>query len=245
MTRAVDRLGRAEALALLESGAWQTDLQIQDDIWERAGRRRAALGSWAEQGLRQALASSGGTGRGDQFGSSLQDMRRATDALLAERVESRLLEPPVYGPMAQLRVDAHVVYKVRATAEAGLRDALALILVLLTTSGYPRLLAAWAGLSLVALVRILVNGLERITDPAERLVLEAVHEASAELCVRNHDALATEDFEAAFGRVAPSEARLVALLEGRLPPEECRRALQALAGRGVLVERQGGWRIAF
>ncbi|MDP3416137.1 MAG: hypothetical protein Q8S40_09170 [Falsiroseomonas sp.] len=242
MTRMGDRLRRADAAALIETGAWQSDLEISQDIHERSGRRRAALGAWAEEGLRLSLANRDAS---ENILSAFQDLRHATDALLSERVESRLLEPPVYGPMAQLRVDAHVVYKVSATAEAGLREALALVLALLTTSGYPRLLAAWAGLSLVALVRTLVNGLERISDPAERLVVETVHEASAELCVRNHDALATQDFEQAYGRVAPSEARLVALLEGRLEPAECRRTLAELARRGVLVERQDGWRIAF
>jgi hypothetical protein len=100
----------------------------------------------------------------------------------------------------------------------------------------------------------LAHSWERVTDPTERAVLEAICILQASLSLTNYDALQQGRFEDAFGRVAPEELEIKSAVRASArqwdrdgPPSDERisHALQALRERKVLEEHAGRWSVIF
>jgi hypothetical protein len=154
------------------------------------------------------------------------------------------LEPPPVEYTPALRIWEHAVYKVQPTAQNAIRDGLRFVMAISATP-YSLLMLGWVGVEAANLAKIFWDGFERIEDPDEQQVLEAVHRLSAKATVVNYDAVEKADFDRAYGFVAPDVKQLVSELNGKLDEPDIVKALAAMKGRNILQERHGRWMIAF
>jgi len=143
----------------------------------------------------------------------------------------------------ELRIGKGAVYKILPTLRESLADFLGLLFAGLTSTKLFTLFVVWAGVSAWKIVRTLIRGFERMTDPVEYAVFEAVFALQGEVSVRDYDALKERDFDAAYGTIAPTTEEVA----GKLAPEHSRDsvqgALDALKQREILREREGRWSI--
>lgn len=235
-------ISQQEGARLLSSGEWVSDIEVYMDVCKQARALQESWGVWAEQGtgiLMQSLKGSSGVG------APFDEMRHAIDAAYSVRMETKILETPPPDYTLGMRVSAHAVYKVRPTAEKLLRDSLRFIMAVTQSSPYTILMAGWVGVELRSLYQTLLEGFERIEDPHEREVLEAIHRLCAKATVVNFDALKEQEFDKAYGFIAPEIDQLVAELEGKVDEREISTALGAMKERKILQQRKGRWMIAF
>lgn len=234
-------ISREEAARLVQSGEWVSDLTLRDEIWSGSRAIQESWGDWGEQGGKiMVRAMRNGVDPAKIFGAT----RELVDDAYAKKFERKFLEPPPVDNTLAVRIWEHAVYKVQPTAQNAIRDGLRFVMAISATP-YSLLMLSWVGVEAANLAKIMWDGFERIEDPNERQVLEAIHRLSAKATVVNYDAVENADFNRAYGFIAPDVKQLVAELEGKLEEPTIVKALEAMKQRAILQERQGRWMIAF
>lgn len=233
-----------DAEELLRSGEWKTNVDVGKEIFQRCTELRDGWKTWSSLGMSIVVRNYTGPDRSlDQLFQAFNEIEHE---YLARNSEMRILPRPRYddGLMA-LRVHPFAIYRVGKTFQSGALDALSLPLALGTVSPYPFLMAAWAGLTLLQLYRKIVGGYERLTDPAERAVFEAVHKKASELAVVNYDGLRDQAFENVYGSISPSTDDVCLELKGHFNPTDVLRALGDLKAREILTKNAERWFIVW
>lgn len=220
-----------DADSLITSGDWLTESGYLDKI------SRISVGS------RDKFAD----GRVDP---SVDDIIRSRDELiegLRASFEHRIVKSDSgTDPQGlELRIGKGAVYKILPTLREALADFLGLLFAGLTSTKLFTLFAAWAAVSTWKIVKTLIGGFERLSDPVEYAVFEAVFRLQGEISVRDYDALKDNDFDTAYGTIAPITEAVVAKVAGDHPSDEVEAALNALKTREILCERDGRWSIKF
>jgi hypothetical protein len=168
--------------------------------------------------------------------------------LLKERFEFRAirLERNVNSSEElQFLVGSDAVFKLIPTMHEGLFKILGIIVALLAFTKIPETVSLIpVGLALREFVKVIVSGWERLEDPTERHVFEAVFTLHGRLTIINFDALRRDDFSAAYGHLWPLEDEVIAYCTP-LPSVETRKTLRELQKRGVLRTANGRWSIQF
>jgi|GEM_PF-5240960 len=225
-----------EALSLCKTGEWLTDLTLTDKISHRASAFGRTFGDWTKVGI--LLRDS----------QTITDTYSAFVRVLRERLEFKYIKPPpfsLFSVFSELRIRPNVVYKIGPTACKSVKNILGLILAIAASSPFPTLLLVWAGLEMDPIIRTILNGYEKLTDPLEKIAFEAVYKLHGKLSVVNYDALQNKDYSSAFGYIAPSISDIEAEVESRFTKEELGRALASMKSREVLGENAGRWYIRF
>jgi hypothetical protein len=215
--------------------------------WSRQSIIRKRLDALAWQKLNEAAGILDVENRTYTMHDFLVGLDEA-DNLLRERFELRKIRPRQNRDNfegLQILVGTDAVFKVVPAMHEGLFKILGIIVALLAfTNIRPCLGVITVGLGVREFVKVIVSAWERLEDPTEKQVFEAVFTLHGKLTIVNFDALQREDFVAAYGHLWPLEHEIVEYCAS-LPSEETRKTLKQLRKRKVLRTKDGRWSIQF
>jgi hypothetical protein len=95
------------------------------------------------------------------------------------------------------------------------------------------------------LVQNLASAFEKVEDPDDFLVFEAVAAISAELRIVDTVALDRENFTLAYGKCAPFIEDIVRRLGSKVPEHTVKKSLASLSSRNILVCVDQRWSVSF
>jgi len=226
-------ISEGQAERLCATGEWITDDDVKKRINEKSKEIQCGFVDWPPSPMRPDILV-------------LKEFFQIAPELLGEKVESKIVhhrfEPHAH---AEVRVKPGAVFKVKSAALLAGEKALALVLVIFATTTWPLLFPAWAGLSIINLVRIILNSYESLLDPDELSVFEAIFRCQGRSCIVNYDALKEMRYNDAYATANPTVAEIEREIHGRVESQAILKALSSLKSRGVLKERDGVWSIAF
>lgn len=156
--------------------------------------------------------------------------------------------PPDVGPSGdglEFRIGPGRVLRLREALKIVLIDGLGLFFAFTTTSGLAALFYTWFFLSGADIVRRFMKCFEKITDPGERAVFEALFALQNRQAVREAGADPDADAGTKRRRVSVSAEAIGEYLGGGIGEEEIRSLLRGMAAREIVAESDGLWSISF
>jgi len=198
---------------------------MRSTITESEAQRLLASGEWVkEHDLKREILAS--TGPAPPFVASLwSDLA----AVLATRTETRQVDEDFPPGIMGLRCGPYTVYKVGPTLRRAAGRAVMIAAALY--AGAPALSKGAA----IALFKVLIAGYERIADPDEQVVFEAL------FAVGDRPTQSILGLGAAVPE--PTVAGVTRHLAGAVDEQRVAHALERLHQRGVVAESAGRWSI--
>jgi len=212
---------------------WWNELDLLDAVARDSARLHAEMLKGASEGHYAPTVT------------SPREVRSLIEGFLEAELEARVgpvevgLLPPSEG--LEVRIVRNTSFRVRDAEREIFTRALALTGAFGFAGLIRNLLIGGFGLDLARGIWVC---LDRLEDPAERAVFEAVAELQT-LKIANYDALAANDLEQAFDEVGPTKDEIMARVGG--PSEEAMGALQRLESRRIVsrMAPDGTYRISF
>lgn len=238
MPTATRTITPAEAAELTRQADYYDEAALRELVAAAAERQAGPFRAWLEQAGHGAASSPAER-------VAQQDLALAA---LRERCEVYEVAPGIgSGRPApfELRVKRNAVFHLGKTLRTAAVDGLGLFLACLTPASLPALFAAWGLGSLGHLIHTLVDCYEKIEEPQEQAVFEAVYRLQNQLAVTDYQALAGQDYERAYVRVSPTRAEVAREVAGQVEEGHLDMVLHGMKRRGVLGERRGRWFVPF
>lgn len=233
--------------------------ELAEAILEDRAAERAKFDRWLA-GVAQQPGS--GQGSGTRAGTSAAAGLVLPDVLPAERV-LQLIDgylaghdavraeatgdagPGPAGGELEFRIGPGKVLHLREALKIVLIDGLGLFFAFTTTSGLVALLYAWFFLSGADIVRRFMKCFEKITDPEERAVFEALFALQNQRAAQQPGTEPDDDSRRMQRRLSVSDDTIGAYLGDKIPGPDLRSLLRGMAARDIVTERDGLWSISF
>lgn len=226
-------ISEERAKELCSTGKWIADTDILDRINKESKRIQREFPEWPKSSIRPDV-------------KMLQEFFKAAPKLLKESVETQIVHQKFdLEAHTEIRVKMGAIFKVKSTALDIAVDALSLILAVCATTPWSLLFIIWVGFSFLDLVQKLWKGYESLLDPDEIHVFEAIFRCQGRLCTINYDAVKEKNYNDAYGTVNPSVVEIENEIRGAHNKHQIVKTLANLKSRGIIVERDGLWSIAF
>jgi hypothetical protein len=145
----------------------------------------------------------------------------------------------------EFRIGPGKVLHLREVLKIVLIDGLGLFFAFTTTSGLAALLYTWFFLSGADIVRRFMKCFEKITDPEERAVFEALFALQNQRATRQAGTEPDDDPRRMRRRISLSDDAIGAYLGGKIAGPDVRSLLRGMAARDIVTERDGLWSISF
>lgn len=215
-----------------------TDVELINAAKERFASRRAEFDSFIAEEQLPAAASPAAYSRANGAARQLVcEIGGAEEAGGAQNADVGKAINDAYG----LRVGKGKYLHVREATRTLLIDVVGLFITYDPTGSFTQLHEVWFGLSVLDSLRRLVGCYEKIDDPVERSVFEAVYELQ-NIIVMEHKKAGTEVAKPA----AVPHDRLAERLKADLPADQVADILKELRKREIIEEVDGGgWSIRF
>ena len=234
MTNETEFISIMEAGKRCDTGEWITDLKVLEKVEDQANAIREQLTNWPD------------TPRDRKDWEMVQHIFQATPDCLSSQLEHAFISQPQQNLyVMEVRVTANVVYKIKPTILDAAVHFLSLMVALSAVSPFSYLFKVWFTLSSLQLFRTIWKGWERIRDPKEKIVFEAIYKLQNKLCAKNYNALDQGNFASAFGYVSPSIQELAFVLKQQLTKKEIESALASLERRDIIASKKGRYSISF
>jgi hypothetical protein len=233
--------------------------ELAEAILENRAAGQAKFDRWLADGAEQPGS---GQGPGTRAGTSAAAGPVLPEALPTERV-LQLIDgyltghdgvraeatgdagPGPAGGELEFRIGPGKVLHLREALKIVLVDGLGLFFAFTTTSGLVALLYAWFFLSGADIVRRFMKCFEKISDPDERAVFEALFALQNQRAAQQPGTEPDDDSPRMRRRISVSDDAIGAYLGGRIAGPDLRSLLRGMAARDIVTERDGLWSISF
>ena len=135
------RISEKKANELLDTGEWQTDIEIFEIIRDRCLELHHDWGDWASAGEKHLLHDLDSLDI--PMKAVIEAAREVSHNHLSDQVETHLLPLQNYNDgLIAVRIKPYAIYRLGDTTQSSVVNILSVVLALSTASPYPFLLAA-------------------------------------------------------------------------------------------------------
>ena len=169
----------------------------------------------------------------------------ATNSYMEANHETHIIDVNYDPNIMGLMVKPHAVYRVIPTVRSVIGNILVIIRMIGMTTVTFSIEAAIVGQQVSEVIKKIIDGYVSIDDENDRKVFEAILKLRAELVVINYDALHDKDYEKAYGKIDPSEDRIIEYVKDSLSKDNAKKSIGNLIDMGVITKTRRGFKLVF
>ncbi|EAQ04956.1 hypothetical protein OB2597_06720 [Pseudooceanicola batsensis HTCC2597] len=233
----MEKISEAKAARLLEDENYVSDLQLYQESFDKAKDILEETNGWPERKFTPEDWKAV-----EDFHDSF---RNAVIAHMGSQHETYWIDVRYDSPVMAMRVRPFAVYRVLPTLQSTIGNILVIIRMIGMTTVTFSIEAAIVGQQVGEVIKKIVDGYVAIEDPNERKIFEAILKLRSELVVVNYDALHSEDYKNAYGKIDPNADRITEHVAENLSATDAKAALDSLLNKGVVKKSKHGYRFVF